>query len=143
MRKAKITDAAKIILLLIESFYHAWKKTKRKFHKTYFKNKILKAIKKDITIVEELDGKIVGFGWAAKTKDFFGNPHGEIKLILISPKHQKKNLGTKLLQALEKKLQTKDLRLDCLSTNPAQKLYKKQGYKDFVITLRKNLKAVK
>lgn len=137
MRKARTTDIPQIIELLKESFSHAWKKTNREFHKKFVARNILKGIKKDIVLVEKKQGKIIGFGWAKRSKDFFGNKIGEITLVLISPKHQNKGLGTKLIKRLEKELKVKDLRLECLSNIPAKRLYGRNGYKEFLIILRK------
>ncbi|VVB75919.1 Acetyltransferase (GNAT) family protein [uncultured archaeon] len=137
MRKAKVTDLDAIIKLVKENFSFAWETTGRKFHAKFFRNKMLKAIKKDIFLVEEHKNELIAFGWASKEKDYFGNPIGEINLLVVKKEYQGKGIGSKMLKTLETKLKTKDLRLECLCINPAHKLYKQKGYNEFWITYRK------
>jgi ribosomal protein S18 acetylase RimI-like enzyme len=126
MLKPMTKDTIEIIELIKSDFDFAWKKTNRKLDETFLKNKIKKAIKNDICLIKKQDKKIIAFGWAQKNKDFFGNLFGEIELLIVKKQYQKKGIGKTLLAKLEKKLNTKDLRLSCLTINPAKKLYKKQ-----------------
>ena len=82
MRKAKPPDINAIIKLIKENLSFAWKKTNRKFHKKFVTNKLKKAIKNDIFLVEEHNNELIAFGWASKRKDFFGNNIGEINLLI-------------------------------------------------------------
>ena len=136
-RKANKKDLNEVIQLIKDSFGYAWKKTHRKFDEKYFRKNILNGINNDICTVEIDKGKIIAFAWASKQKDFFGNPCGEIKLIVIDRDYQNQGIGSRLLKHSEEKLGTKDLRLDCLCINPASKLYKRKGYKEFIISFRK------
>ncbi len=139
MLKPITKDVTEIIDLIKTDFDFAWKKTNRKLDETFLKNKIKKAIKNDICLIKKQDKKIIAFGWAQKNKDFFGNPFGEIELLIVKKQYQKKGIGKTLLAKLEKKLNTKDLRLSCLTINPAKKLYEKQEYKEFIKQYRKKI----
>ncbi len=122
---------------LKKTFAHAWKETNRTFDEKFIEKNIAKGIENDIVLVEESNGKLNCFGWAKHSKDFFGNKFGKIKLLLVEPSLQEKGTGTKLLEKLEKELNEKDIRLDCLAKNPAIKLYKRKEFKEFLKTLRK------
>lgn len=142
MRKATKKDLPKIMVLIKKTFAPIWQETNRTIDEKFVKKRIQGALKKDLLLVEENNKTIIGFGWAKHSKDFFGNKFGEIKILSIKPSFQAKGLGTKILKQLENQLNEKDTRLECLTTNQAKKLYKKQGYKKFLETLRKTKEGV-
>ena len=79
-------------------------------------------------LVGEIDGNIVAMGALKKISDEIG----EIKRMRIHPDFQKKGLGQRLYDELEKKarkLGYKTLQLDTtVNQTPAQRFYLKNGY---------------
>ncbi len=135
-RKAKPSEISSIIGLYRASFSWAWTKTGRKFDETYVRKQLRAAIKSDYTLVG-LDGiALWAFGWAKTQKDHFGNPFGEIVLLLVHPKIQNQGIGAELLEKLESKL-PQDKRIYVLAENRSLQLYKRKGYGVFGQSLRK------
>ena len=132
------SDIPKVNDLFKIAYPDAWKKTGRTFNEKHVASRLREARKKDFLIKVVEKSGMIGFGWAGKDTDLLGNKFGEIKLILVKPSYQNRQLGSRILEYLEKRLKTKDLRLFVLSFNPAKKLYKQKGYVDFGFHLRKS-----
>lgn len=90
MNKLNSNSILEIISLIKNNFDSSLQKTNRKINEKLLKEKIIKAIKKDFCLIKKYDGKIIAFGWAQKNTDFFGNKFGEIMLIVVDKKFQKK-----------------------------------------------------
>lgn len=111
MRKAQATDIGSILVLLRDNFVFSWETPGEKVNESYLKKNVLEGIKNDTFLVEERNKKIIGIGWAKKNKDSLGNIYGEIKLIAIQKESDVKAFGRKLLNQLEARFKTNDLRL--------------------------------
>ncbi len=136
-RKAKPSDIPTIIGLYRASFSWAWTKTGRKFNEAYVRAQLRQAITSDFALVGLDEKALLAFGWAKTQKDHFGNPFGEIVILLVHPKIQNQGVGAELLEKLESKL-PKDKRIYVLAENRSLRLYKRKGYVVFGQSLRKN-----
>jgi uncharacterized protein len=67
---------------------------------------------------------------------------GQIKLLLVYPKYQKKEIGKKLIDYVERysDKKVKKLQLEVLKDNKAVNFYEKLGYKKFSYIMEKQLK---
>jgi len=94
--------------------------------------------------IAEEDGQLIGFA----ASEIIKNPHwakhkelGHLYNLYVIPKYQGKGIGTKLLEkALEwlKERKIKDIKILTYAENKkAQKLYKRYGFSDYMITMKK------
>lgn len=137
IRKATPRDLASILDLHETAFSFAWEQTGRQFNARFVRAALIDAFRKEIALVAVDKGRVVGFVWAKKTRDYFGTPHGEICILLVRPSRQRNGIGTLLLKHAEKKLGTPDVRLSVLTINPAVVFYVARGYRTFLRVLRK------
>lgn len=92
----------------------------------------------DHAVFAILEGKIIGACWARRFSEVepgYGFIRSDIPELSIAvfPEHRQKGVGTKLLQALIDKLQTKyrAVSLSVSTENPARHLYEKLGFTRF------------
>jgi ribosomal protein S18 acetylase RimI-like enzyme len=82
-------------------------------------------------LIAEHDDKIIGMGALKRVSDQIA----EVKRMRVSPEHQGRGLGTKLLKFIEKKAEELGYKELILDTSDRQKaaihIYKKHGYKEY------------
>jgi len=99
--------------------------------------------KKEISFLAEEKGKILGYSSSEiiPSRRTLYKKQGHLYNLYVIPKYRKKGIGKKLLEkSLEwfNKNKIKDLKILAYSWNTkAQKLYRKYGFSDYMLTLKK------
>ena len=100
--------------------------------------------KKVAYFVAEDDGKLIGYAASEIEKNpkwLLHKKQGHLYNLYVIPKYQRKRIGTKLLEkSLEwfKKNKIKEFKILAYVWNTqAQKLYRKYGFSDYILTMKK------
>jgi len=111
-----------------------------------FKKNFPKFFKENNYFLAEENGNILGFvgGKIKAGSGFYKNVKiGEMWGLFVEEKYRNKGVGTELIKAFISWLKTKKAEIAelCVSANNADaiKLYENLGFKDFIITKRKNI----
>lgn len=151
IRKATLNDFEKITelnhkLFVYEKKYSPVFNENWPFHnqgKEYFAKRLVND--NAITLVAEEHDEIVGY-LVAFIDTFVvrnDNPLAELENIFVQTEHRNKGIGQELLdefKKIAKEKNVKRLKVTCYSDNEgAIKLYKKNGFTDFAVTLETDL----
>jgi len=104
-----------------------------------------------ITLVAEIDGKIIGCGMAVplsksalaaeKYKDKYLKA-GVINNVFVEKEYRGRGIGSEIITELEKYLKSRgcsNVRLDVFAPNPARTVYEKLGYDDYARVMLKKI----
>jgi len=133
IREATLKDVEKIVKIINESNYQAFRKI---IPKEFFKypitdiSMILKDMKEMKFYIYEVNSEVVG---VAALKPDQEKKTGFIRWVYVAPKHQHKGIGTALIKHIEETAEKLNLKKLQLITPEkaiwAIKFYKKLGYK--------------
>ncbi len=153
IRKAGLRDYEQIRDMQTNFLFEEYKRFDKDINKNYPKTYMPKRIKKNLKsknivyFVAQDKNKAVGFigGEIEKAHAFWRfKKVGYLFQLYVIPSYRRKGLGKKLTKAILdwfKKRKIKWIKLHVYSNNPrAHSLYKKLGFKDFMIELKKVIK---
>lgn len=126
LREATTADA-EFIYELVEKTMRAYvEELWGSFSEGYNRKNIAETISSRTYSIITLDGRDIG-ALAIERHD----THIQLTQLYILPSHQNRGIGTYLVRTLieEAKASRKPLRLRVLSTNPARKLYEREGFR--------------
>lgn len=121
IREFKNDDMENILIIEEKSFTEKQRYDIRIFERLFRKNP-------ELFLVADICGKVVGYVIASYIEDF-----GHIVSIAVHPDYRNRGIGSKLLEAIEKKLISRGIRIITLEVSinnkTAIKMYRKHGYK--------------
>ena len=128
-----------IIKLHKRAMIPLWRKLKKTYSSQRVGRYVSDTLRKGKVFGYFLDGKLIGCAGIAIDKKLGA---GEIRHVSVEPKFQKRGIGRKLMNFLEKyaKRKVKKISLDVLIKSPAVKFYEKLGWKKHAYVMRKYLR---